>query len=369
MDSGYHVVGQVAERGEASLRAGIVDVFAPYYPAPLRIELVGDEVESIRTFDPSTQRSTGRLAEAAILPAREVVAGEAELEGALRRLRGRCRELGKTRAETAEALEALRSSPLSPLREALFPYFHDGLPPLWAHLPAEALVVFDEGGAVEERARGVLEEIELGHARALERGQLVPEAAEAYVTAEEWEGFAASVRRLDLEELESEAPAAARDRTYGFATRSNQDLTAALRQRRSDDGLLAPVAAEVEGARDRGWSVWFVARSPGSAQRLRDLLEPYGVALGEAEGFPLEGGGGGPPRLALGHMARGFRFPAEGVVVLTEAEILGEKVRRPAPQPRRSFRSTLADLEPGHAVVHADFGVGLYRGLARLEVA
>ncbi len=363
--SGYHVVGQVEERGEASLRAGIVDVFAPFYPEPLRIELCGDEVASIRTFDPGTQRSTGRLAAAALLPAREVVADEAALERALGRLRARCRELGKTRAETAEALEALRSSPLSPLRDALFPYFHEACPPLWAHLPPGTLVVLDEAGAVEERAQEFLREVELGHARAVERGQLVPTRGEAYLGAEEWAAFRDGAARLDLEELEAEAPPG---RVLTLATRSNQDLTAALRQRRGAEGLLAPVSAEVAAARDRGWATWLVARGPGSAQKLRDLLAPYGVALGEPEPFPLEGPRAPGVHLALGHMARGFRFPEEGLLVLTESEILGEKVRRPAPSPRHGFRSTLAELEPGHGVVHADFGVGLYRGLVRLAV-
>ncbi|GAB4271002.1 MAG: transcription-repair coupling factor [Deferrisomatales bacterium] len=363
--AGYHVVGQVEERGEASLRGGIIDVFPPFYDEPLRIEWFGDQVESIRSFDPATQRSTGRRDEVVILPARESVADDAGLERALRRLRARCRELGRTRAETVEALESLRSSTLSPLRELLFPYFHEAAPPLWAHFPADTLVVFDEPGPVEERARECFGEIELGYAKAVERGQVVPQVAEAYLTREEWEGLRATARRLDLEEAETRGDAGT---AVVFATRTNRDLAAALRVKRGGERLLAPLAEGIERAREESLSVWVVARSGGSAQKLRDLLAPYGVKLGEAQPFGEVPAPEPGVHLTLGSLERGFRFPAKGLWVVTETEILGEKVRR-GPAIRRGFRSTLADLAPGDAVVHADFGVGVFRGLVRLDVA
>ncbi len=365
VQSGYHAVGQVEERGEVSLRGGIVDVFPPFYPNPLRLELFGDEVESIRAFDPGTQRSTQRLERVVLLPAREVVADEAAVERAAARLRVRCRELGLPRARTAEALESLRSSALSPLRDVLYPYFYERTVPLWEHLPPGSLVVFDEAGPTEERAREFLEEIRLSHGRAVEREQVVPRAEEVYLGAEEWQAFSSGSRRLDLEEFETAGGAG---RTIAFSTQSNQDLAAALRQNRGHDRLLTPLAEEIGRARERGVALWLVARSVGSVQKLRDLLGSYAVALQEAEPFPEDPPGDGRLHVAVGKLARGFRFPSKRLAVVTEAEILGEKVRRPSPVRRRGFRSTLADLEPGDAIVHEDFGVGLYRGLVRLEV-
>ncbi|MDW7709367.1 MAG: transcription-repair coupling factor [Deferrisomatales bacterium] len=366
VEAGYHSVGQVEERGEVSLRGGIVDVFAPHYPNPLRIELFGDQVESLRAFDPETQRSTRRLEEAVVLPAREAVADPAALERASVRLRARCRELGLSRARTAEALEGLRSGGASPLRDVLYPYFSGGAVPVWAHLPAGSLAVFDEAAAVEERAGEVFEEIRLSHARALEREQAVPDVGEVYLSPEEWGAFGQGAGRLDLEELETEGGST---HTIAFSTQSNQDLTLALRQNRGSDRLLTPLVEEIARSRERGQSLWLAARSSGAVQRLRDLLGSYGVRLGEVEPFPEEPPRDGKLHVAVGKLARGFRFPAKGIAVVTETEILGEKVRRSAPVQRRGFRSTLADLQPADAIVHEDFGVGLYRGLVRLEVA
>jgi transcription-repair coupling factor (superfamily II helicase) len=367
VDSGYHVVGQVEERGEASFRGGILDVFAPFYEQPLRIEFFGDEVESIRTFDPVSQRSSGKLTEAVILPAREVVADASQRDRAVTLLRRRCRELGRSRAETVEAVESLRDQSLSPLRDALFPYFYDAVPSLLAHFPEDTLLVFDEAGPTRERAGEVFGEVELGHARALERGQVVPEAAAEYLTPEEWTVLGGSRQVLCLEELslEGELPGWPR---HPFNTRSNQDLSTALRQHRGSDRLLTPLVEELRRLTRRGWAVWLVARGDGSAQKLRDLLGEYRVELGAAEPFPPVPSGDGTLHLARGNLVRGFRFPEKKLLVVTGAEIFGEKVRR-RPAPRRGFRSSLAELSPGDAVVHADFGVGSYRGLEQLEVA
>jgi transcription-repair coupling factor (superfamily II helicase) len=115
--------------------------------------------------------------------------------------------------------------------------------------------------------------------------------------------------------------------------------------------------------------VWLVAHGAGSAQKLRDLLEPYAVHLPPAEPFDAGAEPDGRLHVAVGALARGFRDPAHGLAVITETEILGEKVRRPPPALRRGLRSSLADLDPDDAIVHEDFGIGLYRGLVRLQVA
>ncbi|NTU59729.1 MAG: transcription-repair coupling factor, partial [Deltaproteobacteria bacterium] len=366
--AGYHMVGQVEERGEASLRGGILDVFAPFYAQPLRVELFGDTVESIRFFDPATQRSVAKVREAVILPAREVLADEEAVERAALRMRRRCRETGFGLAQTAELVESLRSSVLSPLRDVFLPYFYDATARLWDHFPADALLVFDEAERTLERAEEVLAEADLSHRRAVAKSSPVPALDDVRVTEAEWLERSDGPGRLDLEELEV-ARAADGARAFGFATSSNMDLADALKQKRGTDKLLAPFADLVSRARDRGDAVCVAARSAGAAQRLRDLLAAYDLGVHEVESFAAVRAG--PARgvsLCLGHIDRGFRFPAERVVVVTQAELLGEKVRRSPTLQRKGFRCTLADVQPGDPIVHADFGIGLYRGLVRLDV-
>ncbi|WP_025321433.1 transcription-repair coupling factor [Deferrisoma camini] len=360
--AGYHRVGQVSERGEVSVRGGIVDLFPPFYPRPVRIELFGDEVESIRSFDPETQRSVGRMERVVVLPAREALAGPSSLDEAARRLRARCRELGLSRAETAEALEAFRTQAGGVLREVFFAYLYERAAALWEYLPTDAVLVREGAAQVAVRARDALEDAETAHRRAAETGRPVPRVGDVFVGPEEWEAFSASGTRLDLEELEVEG---AGGRAVPFRTRSNDGLVSELRRRRGEH-LLEPLVEAVAEARGKGQAVWLVARTRGSAQRLADLLGGYDVLVGEPEPFPAEPQPDGGVHLAVGELERGFRFPAKGLWLVTDTEILGEKVRRRPPR-RREFRSTLADLRPGDPVVHVDFGVGLYRGLVHLE--
>ena len=198
VQAGYHLVGQVEERGEASLRGGILDIFAPFYEHPLRIELSGDTVESIRFFEPSTQRSVARVRECVVLPAREVLADDAAVEGAAARLRRRCRELGFGLSQTAEYLEAFRASPLSPLRDTFLPYFYDQTACLWDHFPREALLVLDEGEKLRERAREVLDEAAGAHRRSLAKSSPVPALDEVYITEAQWLERCDAAGRLDI---------------------------------------------------------------------------------------------------------------------------------------------------------------------------
>ncbi len=361
VDGGYHRVGQVQERGEVSVRGGIVDVFPPHYPGPVRIELFGDEVESIRRFDPATQRSVGRMDAVEILPAREAVADARAIEQAARRLRARCREVGMSRGETAEVLEVFRNQTGSALRALFFPYLYPRPATLWDHLPPETLLVWEDGGAVETRARDFFDEVALGHRRALDRAQAVPALEDVFVTPDEWEALLGRGPRLELLDLVVDGGGPC----VTFVTRSNDALRTALRTKRGEN-LFQPLADAIGAARARGESVWLVARTPGSAQRLRDLLGGYDLLVGREEPFPAEPPADGGVHLTVGALDRGFAFPAKRLWIVAEPEIFGEKVRR-RPRRRKEFRSTLADLSPGDPVVHSDFGVGIYRGLVRLD--
>ncbi len=362
--AGYRRVGQVQERGEVSVRGGIVDVFPPFYARGVRIELFGDEVESVRWFDPDTQRSVGRAGRVEILPAREAVAEPAAVEAGARRLRMRCRALGMSRQETGRVLEAFREEGASGLRDAFFPYLYDRAVALWEYLPAETVVVREGGEAVESHAREFLEDMASAHRRAEDRGQPVPEFGEVLAPYAEWEAFRKTRLLLDLTELEVEDPAA-HTLSFSFRTRSNEHLVAALRRKRGEH-LFQPLADAIASARRRGDRVWVVARSPRAERRLRDLLQGYDVHLPPEEPFRPDAEPDGAVHLALGSLERGFAFPAKGLWIVTDTEILGEKVRRRPPR-RPGFRSSLADLKPGDPVVHVDFGVGIYRGLVHLE--
>jgi len=365
--SGYHFVSQVEERGEACRRGGIMDIFAPFYEQPLRIEFFGDEIESIRLFDPITQRSKEKLNEAVVLAAKEVIAGEAEIKAAAEKLRVRCRELRMDRMSTGEALEAIRSPNTSPLASTFFTYFHQEAPPLWKHFSKSTILVLDEAAAVFERAQDLSAEVEKAHEKAQAQGRATPRPEDVCVELDEWKTFLETTQRIDLDLFESAKDKDEKTRAVIFDTRSNQALGDALRQKKSGDRLLDPLVKELEDARTKGLSTWIIARSPGSVQKIEDFLSAYAIRAETGKTIADAPSGDGKIYILCGEVDRGFRFPSAGLLLVTETEILGPKIRRAAKTAARGFSTSIADLKPGDAIVHSDFGVGLFHGLTRLE--
>ena len=148
--AGYARMALVEERGEFAVRGGIVDVFPPHATRPVRIELTGDEVESIREFDAASQRSQERLGAVALPPPREIqLDRDLVIERSLE-IRERAEEQGADPRATDEILDTLLRGSLPPGAEALAPWIQSGVESIFEHLPADALV--DRRG-VRSRAR------------------------------------------------------------------------------------------------------------------------------------------------------------------------------------------------------------------------
>ena len=122
----------VEERGEFSVRGGVIDLFPPLYPQPVRLEFWGDEVESIRLFDPATQRSQGTLEDLMVLPASEVVLDEAVKERALAR---------RSRRQDPEFWDHVHEGRQFPRIERHLAEFYDQPQTLWDFLPPDTVVV------------------------------------------------------------------------------------------------------------------------------------------------------------------------------------------------------------------------------------
>jgi transcription-repair coupling factor (superfamily II helicase) len=366
--NGYRRVGQVEERGEVSARGGIVDLFAPHYPHPLRIELFGDEIESLRTFDIATQRSSGKLKEALVLPAREVVADAELAKEALKTLRRRCHKLGMNRTETADALEVFRADSFAPERECFLPYFMEETASFWDYIPADAVVVEAMSSELGDRVASFAKEGRNTFERAAHAKRLTPTFDELMFTEDEWRAARGGRTVLALDELQFETAAAKGGERVSFVSAGNDDLAQLLRRSRGSERLLAPLVERIEADRSRGHRVLLACKSPGSAQKMHDFLSEYGLELPEATPFsPPTADELGTVGVCIGDIERGFGFPGEKFTLITDTEVFGRKGRRPRLK-RRGFSSSLGELSPGDHIVHVDFGIGLYQGMVRLEV-
>jgi transcription-repair coupling factor (superfamily II helicase) len=372
--AGYARMPLVEERGELAVRGGIVDLFPPHRRRPVRIELLGDEIESIRDFDPASQRSQEKLAHVAAPPPRELMLDRGFLIARGEEIRARAEAEGSAPREIDQLLDALLRGHLPPGAEALAPWLVPaepaGLETLFDWLPPGALVAIEEPEACRERLARFADEAAHGHAVAREAGRPVA-PPDALLLAPEavWSALEAlrfvSLERLDV--ADDAGPPRLPLRTAG-----HEELRRELVRARASDAALLPLVTRLEGWLRERWRVVLAAPAPSGAERLRQLLAEYGLdpkLVRDAR--PVSAWGrAGRVEVRVADVSEGFALPVERFALLTEEELFGPRERR---RHHLSIRETaalegLGQLQPGDALVHREHGIGIYRGLVPLAL-
>ncbi|MDQ6857712.1 MAG: transcription-repair coupling factor [Chloroflexota bacterium] len=341
---GYEPVPEVSEPGTFSRRGGIIDVYPASATEPARIELFGDDIESIRSFDPVTQRSQATLEELVVLPAREISLEHAP-EVAERVAAAGWEGLSDDFAEYTALLEGLRQGQYAPGVDAFAPLL-GATASLLSHLPPDrATVVFED--SVELALAWDSYEAMADERREELRGDGLP------VTA-----FPAPyVPRTQLEREAGEHGAvrvAPADNALRLGWGGSPNYAGRL------DQFLREVAAAGTGMR--------VIATPQAA-RLAELLAEREVTATPQESMADPPAAGA---LVLLHvaLAEGFSIPELDLRVFTDAEVFGfRKPRHPERRRRRvAVGSFLQDLKPGDNVVHEDSGIARFEGFETRQV-
>src|SRR3954469_5842995 len=338
---GYKRTDLVYEVGDFAVRGGIVDVFPPGEDAPVRLDLFGDTVESIRWFDPQSQRSEDTLDSIRILPPSLFPAGADEARQLAHRPPGGQTADPDWGPEAAELLEALRTRGEFPGWENYLPLLADRTIPL-PEVLGQPLVFAVDPPALEGEVAHHAERLETDFTARREHGRLA-------VPPEMMEEPAERVREM----LET-AALRLRDLVVGGG-RDGEGKGAAFHGALTDlfHGQLPRFPQEVATARARGERC-IVVVSPAHRRRIEELLEGRELQIGR-----------GGVELVAGELARGFRLPPAGVVVYGEQQLLAQAKlqRRPSRSRLGPFLSSLRDLKVGDFVVHVDHGIGQFVAL------
>ncbi len=347
---GYEPVSVVEEPGQFSHRGGILDIYPPAEPLPVRIELFGDRIESIRCFDPATQRSQAYLERITITPARESLPRHGPRVA--ERLSGWF-ESGHP-PEVAEELETHREALLAgapfPGLEFYFPYLYTHPASLLDHLPSRALPAVDDPAELADAWAGLEEEAVELRKTAEREGGIPPDYPLPYLTWDDWQERLTDRPLLILGHSEEEPEG---------------ELAAHFRPGPRYGGQLGELLEEVERALLRDEQVVVASRQ---ARRLSELWADRHERVLPVEELPA------PPRVnpafVQGPLEEGWVLhgpPGVGSLwLLTDAEIFGWRMpepRRPTRRRRAAPESLYADLTPGDVVVHVDYGIGIFRGL------
>jgi transcription-repair coupling factor (superfamily II helicase) len=335
---GFRRTDLVYEVGDFAVRGGILDFFPPGEETPIRLDLFGDTVESIRWFDPQSQRSEDTLDSIRVLPLSLFPAGVDEARQLADLLSGGQTADPDWGPEAAELLEALRT-------RGEFPGWENYLPLLaraTVSLPevlGQPLIFAVDPPALEGEVVHHAERLEADFAARREHGRLA-------VPPEMLEEPAERVREM----LET-AALRLRDLVMGGSEGKGADFHGTLTD--LFHGQIARFPQEVATARSRGERC-IVVVSPAHRRRIEELLE----------GRELQVGRGGV-ELVAGEIGRGFRLPPAGVVVYGEQQLLAQAKlqRRPGRSRFGPFLSGLRDLKVGDFVVHVDHGIGQFVAL------
>jgi transcription-repair coupling factor (superfamily II helicase) len=392
--SGYNSVSTVEDPGTFSVRGGIIDIYSPHLPRPVRVDLFGDEIESLRTFDPATQRTVEELEDATILPARELVFTPAVTKHALAKIEAMAEEVNLP----SKKLRAIQDDLGSKIHffgiEALLPIFHpDGLVSLDAYLPKgkDVVLVLGEREPLEEKLGQLLDEAKAGYAASLHRHQLsLPPAAHLADGLEVLATLSASSAVLETPSLVVGKRTAESPPSIALPVEDTRGIRAEMlkssRQEHGED-MLQPVTERLRRWRGDGYVNLLVAHTRGQAERLKSLLTGKGLQVRMLKGaLSFDDLPGGTPAqearspfsdrsvhawIILGDISHGFVVPAGRLAILSEEEIFGQRTKtrktRRAP-PSGAFVSDLAELRPGDFVVHIDHGIGKYHGIVRIPV-
>jgi transcription-repair coupling factor (superfamily II helicase) len=369
IEAGYVRSPLVEDVGDFSIRGFIIDLYSPLYPFPVRIEQMGDRIESIRFFDPATQRSRDDLSEILVGPVHMIIPDADARESGLERIVTRCEERGVEKRVRQRIIEDFRNKIRFPGAEFYLTFFFPDAQSLLDYFPSHWTLALPDQATLARAFEDLGEEIFRGWQSAVEAGLPVPSPDELYLGKDDFAAGVKKFRTVIISSLEIDQP----ERTsHRLSCRSNSDVREKLLRAEGYDSGMAGLVKRLEGWRDDGVEVFLVSHTRGQANRLLRLLEPYEINIDyRAEDFDPSNLVSTPTpgvRLYVGELSCGFRMKQAYRVVLTEEEIFGSRVRSaPARRARGAVLSTLTDLCEGDAVVHEDYGIGIFRGLVKKE--
>ncbi|HEX8640069.1 MAG TPA: transcription-repair coupling factor [Allosphingosinicella sp.] len=361
---GYGRTETVRDPGEFAVRGGLVDLYPAGQTEALRLDFFGDEVESVRRFDPGTQRSVGPSEAFTLLPASETLLDE----GSVKRFRSGYRERFGANATGDPLYQAVSDGRRIAGIDHWLPLFEDRLASLFDHLAEGDLVVRDPGdsGAAEARFEAVADYYDnRRRAQTKEPGSYRPLPPESlYLTREEWDRIARE-RPMHLVTPFREPESAT---VLDFAVEAARDFAP---ERAQGANVYEAVVAHVAELRRRKLKVVLASYSAGARERLKGLLKDHGLAKAvEADDWQEALGAAAKGQAALTVVQLDHGFSTPDLALLTEQDMLGDRLvrRRKRRKSQDAFLSELATLTPGDLVVHADHGIGRYEGLTQIPV-
>ncbi|MDR2888339.1 MAG: transcription-repair coupling factor [Lachnospiraceae bacterium] len=369
---GYEKTDQVEAPGQFSIRGGIIDIYDLTEDNPFRIELWGDEVESIRSFDILSQRSIEKLEAVSIYPATELVlsqeqlrrgmkAIEADSEVTIKKLRDEflTEEAARLRSQIEELHEQLFEWGTMVNLESYIRYFFDETVSFLDLFGREEVCVYlDEPSRVREHATAVEMEFRESMGHRLEKGYLLPGQADLLLGAEAVTARLSRYRVVSLAALDMKEPLLKADKKIDITVKSIS----------SYNNSFESLVNDLSRLKKKGYRILLLSGSRTRAARLAEDLREHELNAFYSEDRERELQPG-EIMTWYGRVLRGFEYPLLKFAVISESDIFGsEKKKKKRKQYEGRKINDFTELKVGDYVVHENHGLGVYRGIEKVEV-
>ncbi|SHO46321.1 transcription-repair coupling factor [Desulfopila aestuarii] len=380
---GYEQVSLVQSVGDVAVRGGILDLYPPpfvtgagdVHDGPLRLDFFGDTIESLRIFDPISQRSSGELEEAILLPVHDVVIDRDEVTARriARQFRHHAEELNWEEKEAARISERVATGRRFAGMEFFLPLFYheEGktISTVFDYLPQEMVMVMLEPEAISQSLQMVSERIHSNYHEAALAQQPALSPESIFVSTETINSQLASRKQLLFSDFSHDSGA-----QLSFSTTNHQLLKQEISLQRTSRGLIAPLSDRIKGWQEQDDLVVLCCRSGRHTKNLAELLTKHHHTITIAEPplaiDSLTAERGSSLLLTNHELSHGFSLIDQRVHFLSESELFGEmrlgskkKSKRQKGEPIR-----FAELQDGDIVVHRDHGLGYYQGLQTIDI-
>ena len=379
VNCGYEQVSLVQSPGEFTVRGGIIDIFPPPLAAdnaaevpelPVRLDFFGDTVESIRYFDPLTQRSRAELEEIILLPVSEILFSAGIKQRAQNSFKALAKKQGWQPEESKRILEKIATERRFPGIEFFLPLFHEKPGSPLDALADNTIILAVNSLEIDQTARLVWERITANFAEAEKfcRPALAPETL--FMPLTELEKNLKRFQQVNLADFSAPED----DEAHSFTLRCGNHvlLRQELSLKQRSKSMLAPLAGRISEWQERHGAVGMSCRSLRHARQLAELLVSYQLQAEIVEDKLLEKPPSPDKLLLYTHpLSSGFELPDENFYLLSESELFGRKRLGPK-RGKRADRDgsplRFEELRQGDIVVHSEHGLGIYQGMTTMTL-
>ncbi|MBI4228880.1 MAG: transcription-repair coupling factor, partial [Deltaproteobacteria bacterium] len=347
VEIGYVQTDFVQHEGELSTRGSIIDVFSPATSNPIRLELLGDEISSIRYFRTYDQRFIEKTDSAIILPASEVILSKEAISRSVSYIRRKAGDYEIPASTKVSLINDVEGGKRLPHVNTLMPSFYPGLGTVFDYLLPETLIILDSADDISRSLESYFDSLYRINRHPDNNKGIVPDIDELYLTNDRLKDEFSRFQIIQFEEI-----------WLNEEGREGVHLSAEPIKIKKEGDLDSPfeaLANKILEAEKIGTSVHIVVSNDVNREMITEALQRRSV-----DNFKTH----------IGHLSSGFTFPAAKKMIIGERDIFEDRKKI---RPRKikdipsAFLTSFSELKPADFIVHVDFGIGIYNGLKRLR--